>query len=147
MHGTACDRAQGIPTDLSRWLISLIITKLNRRVAGNSCSHRNHAPFPLPTPFIAPTPRSTHRSYYSQNQIPKPMFVFVMLCCTTEQGYYLLLVLGSRMKHQRQLPQATCGTSMRSIIIFHVGTAFLFVKRTRGLRESGVHQRSLGIIM
>jgi len=75
------------------------------------------------------------------------MFVFVMLCCTTEQGYYLLLVLGSRMKHQRQLPQATCGTSMRSIVIFHVGTAFLFVKRTRGLRESGVHQRSLGIIM
>ena len=54
MYGTACDRAQGIPTDLSRWLISLIITKLNRRVAGNSCSHRDHAPFPLPTPLNTP---------------------------------------------------------------------------------------------
>ena len=48
---------------------------------------------------------------------------------------------------RRQLPYATCGTSMRSIKVFHVGTAFLFVKQTRGLRESDVHQRSVGIIM
>ena len=95
MHGTACDRAQGIPTDLSRWLISLIITKLNQRVAGNSCTHRNHAPFPLPTPFIAPTPRSTHRSYYSQNQIPK---LHVCFCYALLHNWTRLLpVAGSRI--------------------------------------------------
>ena len=51
------------------------------------------SPFPSPppkhTPFIVPTPRSTHKSYYFQNQIFRSS-MFVML--RYNKGYYLLLV-------------------------------------------------------
>lgn len=147
MYGPACDRTQGIPTFPSRWLISLIIAKLNRRVAGNSCSHRITLPppHPLNTPPLLHPLRDQHISLiiFKTKIFGAPC----LLCFATTKVITCCWSTTVEPSKAQQLPQATCGASMRSIIIFHVGTAFLFVNWTRRLRESGVHQRSLGIIM